>query len=190
MRWRVRSSSYGVVRPGQPTWAISLRSCQRHGVDRSLRRYDNARRTWLVLNDEEFAEFVQTRGPALLRTACFLSGSPQEGEDLLQQTLVNAYASFRRIREPAALEGYVRTTMVLRVCATMGRGPSGATWGSSPGTGPLLRSLLSARTSGTPKPASSWRRSPTGTFFRPLGLTTWRARAVLSRHPMPRRPLD
>ncbi len=51
-----------------------------------------------MLNDEEFAEFVQTRGPALLRTACFLSGSPQEGEDLLQQTLVNAYASFRRIR--------------------------------------------------------------------------------------------
>lgn len=75
-----------------------------------------------MLNDEEFAEFVQTRGPALLRTACFLSGSPQEGEDLLQQTLVNAYASFRRIREPAALEGYVRTTMV-RACISAGRKP-------------------------------------------------------------------
>lgn len=73
-----------------------------------------------MLSDEEFAEFVQTRGPALLRTACFLSGSRHEGEDLLQQSLVNAYASFRRIREPAALEAYVRTTMV-RACISSSR---------------------------------------------------------------------
>ena len=37
----------------------------------SLRRYDNQAGRWQVLSDEEFAEFVQTRGPALLRTACF-----------------------------------------------------------------------------------------------------------------------
>ena len=64
-----------------------------------------------MLSDDEFAEFVETRGPALLRTACFLEGSRHDGEDLLQQSLVNAYASFRRIREPRALEAYVRTTM-------------------------------------------------------------------------------
>ena len=65
-----------------------------------------------MLSDDEFAEFVHTRGPALLRTACFLSGNRHDGEDLLQQSLVNAYASFRRIKEPQALEAYVRTTMV------------------------------------------------------------------------------
>lgn len=62
-----------------------------------------------MLTDEEFAEFVQSRGPALLRTACFLGGSRHDGEDLLQQTLVSVYASYKRIREPAALEAYVRT---------------------------------------------------------------------------------
>lgn len=64
-----------------------------------------------MLTDEEFADFVQSRGPALLRTACFLSGSRQDGEDLLQQTLVSVFASFRRIREPVALGAYVRTSM-------------------------------------------------------------------------------
>lgn len=73
-----------------------------------------------MLTDEEFAEFVQSRGPALLRTACFLSGSRHDGEDLLQQTLVSVYASYKRIREPAALEAYVRTAMV-RASISAGR---------------------------------------------------------------------
>lgn len=64
-----------------------------------------------MLSEDEFAAFVHTRGPALLRTACFLAGNRHDGEDLLQQSLVAAYASFRRIREPQALEAYVRTTM-------------------------------------------------------------------------------
>jgi RNA polymerase sigma-70 factor (sigma-E family) len=64
-----------------------------------------------VLTDQQFTEFVIARGPALQRTAWFLAGSRLEGEDLLQQSLVKAYASLRRVRQPEALESYVRKVM-------------------------------------------------------------------------------
>lgn len=59
--------------------------------------------------DAEYVEFVQARSSALLRTACLLTaGDRQAAEDLLQTALAQAYVTWRRIREPAAREAYVR----------------------------------------------------------------------------------
>lgn len=62
--------------------------------------------------DAEFVEFVQTRSSALLRTACLLTaGDRQAAEDLVQTALAQAFVAWRRIREPAAREAYVRRTL-------------------------------------------------------------------------------
>lgn len=58
-----------------------------------------------------FREFVATRSGALLRTAYLLVGDRARAEDLLQTALVKTYTAWHRIREPAALESYVRRTM-------------------------------------------------------------------------------
>lgn len=62
--------------------------------------------------DRAFADFVAARSTALLRTAFLLTGDRALAEDLVQESLFAAYRSRARVREFAALEGYVRTTMV------------------------------------------------------------------------------
>lgn len=74
----------------------------------------------MVLTDQEFTEFVVARGPALQKSAWFLAGSRSDGEDLFQQSLVKAYANLRRVRQPGALESYVRTIMA-RTAISSGR---------------------------------------------------------------------
>jgi DNA-directed RNA polymerase specialized sigma24 family protein len=64
----------------------------------------------VTVEDERFAEFVHARSPALLRTACFLTGNPTAAEDLVQTALVKAYAARSRIRDQSSTEAYVRTT--------------------------------------------------------------------------------
>ncbi len=59
-----------------------------------------------------FVEFVHVRSPALYRIACLLVGDPVLAEDLLQQALVQLYARWAGLREPASAESYVRTTLV------------------------------------------------------------------------------
>lgn len=59
-----------------------------------------------------FVEFVHVRSPALYRTACLLVGDRALAEDLLQQALVQLYARWADLREPASAESYVRTTLV------------------------------------------------------------------------------
>ncbi|MEV7191840.1 SigE family RNA polymerase sigma factor [Streptomyces sp. NPDC093510] len=55
---------------------------------------------------DRFREFVETRSPALLKTAVLLSGGDRHaGEDLLQNALVKAAGRWQRIDEP---EAYVR----------------------------------------------------------------------------------
>lgn len=58
-----------------------------------------------------FEAFVRDSGPALLRTATLLTGSREQGQDLLQDALERCLRRWPRIRVefPAA---YVRTTMV------------------------------------------------------------------------------
>ncbi|WP_282700455.1 SigE family RNA polymerase sigma factor [Streptomyces sp. CC219B] len=63
-------------------------------------------------DEEAFSEFVHTRSRALLRTAYLLSGGDHAlAEDLLQSALVKAYVALPRLREPRALEAYVRRTL-------------------------------------------------------------------------------
>ncbi|MFI6324605.1 SigE family RNA polymerase sigma factor [Nonomuraea sp. NPDC050556] len=65
-----------------------------------------------VREDEEFHEYVRTRGPALLRTAHQLTGHACDAEDLLQSALTKTYLAWDRIQDLRALDGYVRRAMV------------------------------------------------------------------------------
>ncbi|MEU0563616.1 SigE family RNA polymerase sigma factor [Dactylosporangium sp. NPDC006015] len=62
--------------------------------------------------EDAFRAFVTARSPALLRSAYLLVGDRSKAEDLLQVTLLKAYQRWRRIKDPAAAEGYVRRAMV------------------------------------------------------------------------------
>lgn len=62
--------------------------------------------------EEEFHEYVRSRGPALLRTAHQLTGHASDAEDLLQSALTKTYLAWDRIQDPRALDGYVRRAMV------------------------------------------------------------------------------
>jgi RNA polymerase sigma-70 factor (sigma-E family) len=61
---------------------------------------------------EGFREFVQSRGPALSRTAYLLTGDHQLAQDLLQQALTNTAAHWPRVLAGGNPEGYVRRAMV------------------------------------------------------------------------------
>ncbi|RJL22116.1 SigE family RNA polymerase sigma factor [Bailinhaonella thermotolerans] len=62
--------------------------------------------------DDEFREYVVTRGPALLRTAYGLTGNRADAEDLLQAALTKTYLAWDRIQDRNSLDGYVRRAMV------------------------------------------------------------------------------
>ncbi|MEV0382782.1 SigE family RNA polymerase sigma factor [Nonomuraea sp. NPDC050643] len=62
--------------------------------------------------EDEFREYVMTRGPALLRAAHQLTGHPLDAEDLLQNALTKTYLAWDRIEDRRALDGYVRRAMV------------------------------------------------------------------------------
>lgn len=56
---------------------------------------------------------VRDRGAALVRYAALLTGDPREAEDLTQEALVRTFARARgSLREPAAVEGYVRRAIL------------------------------------------------------------------------------
>ena len=55
---------------------------------------------------------VRDRGPALLRYGYLLTGDPTDAQELVQDALVSVLARKARLREPAAVEGYVRQTML------------------------------------------------------------------------------
>ncbi|ADP78631.1 SigE family RNA polymerase sigma factor [Pseudofrankia inefficax] len=60
-------------------------------------------------DDRSFEEFVAERGTALLRTAVYLAGDRQAGEDLLQDVLLRAYGRWVKVDEP---EAYTRRALV------------------------------------------------------------------------------
>ncbi|WP_113698556.1 SigE family RNA polymerase sigma factor [Nonomuraea lactucae] len=66
----------------------------------------------ITKGEEEFREYVLTRGPALLRAAHQLTGHPLDAEDLLQNALTRTYLAWDRITDRGALDGYVRRAMV------------------------------------------------------------------------------
>lgn len=62
-------------------------------------------------SDGEFAEFVEAAWPGLYRTAYLMLGEHQLAEDLVQTTLTKTYASWAKVREPAAAVGYARVVL-------------------------------------------------------------------------------
>jgi RNA polymerase sigma-70 factor (sigma-E family) len=65
-----------------------------------------------VLDEPRFREFVANRQQSLLRTAYLLTGDWGTAEDLVQTALTKTYLARHRIRDVAAIEGYVRAAMV------------------------------------------------------------------------------
>lgn len=63
------------------------------------------------MDEGDFASFVVARTPALLRTAYLLCGDQQHAEDLVQLSLARTAARLPKVREPKALEAYVRRAM-------------------------------------------------------------------------------
>ncbi|WP_425550822.1 SigE family RNA polymerase sigma factor [Actinoallomurus liliacearum] len=61
---------------------------------------------------DEFRDFVAARRPTLLRAALLLTADRTEAEDLLQAALAKTYLAWDRIKDRAALDGYVRRAMV------------------------------------------------------------------------------
>ncbi|GAA1611248.1 SigE family RNA polymerase sigma factor [Nonomuraea maheshkhaliensis] len=57
------------------------------------------------------AEFVQIRGPALLRYGLVLTGNPHDAADLAQEALLKLSGSWSRVRKKQDPEGFVRITM-------------------------------------------------------------------------------
>lgn len=64
------------------------------------------------VDEEAFRGFVAARSTALLRSAYLLVGDRHRAEDLLQTALIKTYLARSRIRDVAAIEAYVRRTMV------------------------------------------------------------------------------
>lgn len=59
-----------------------------------------------------FTEYVARRHQPLLRTAYVLTGNRHDAEDLVQTTLAKTYLAWDRIRDPCAVDAYVRRAMV------------------------------------------------------------------------------
>lgn len=62
-------------------------------------------------SDAEFSEFVEAAWPGLYRTAYLILGEHQLAEDLVQTTLTKTYASWGKVREPAAAASYARVVL-------------------------------------------------------------------------------
>ena len=62
-------------------------------------------------SEQEFADLVRERTPALLRYAHLLTGDRARAEDLVQSAFAAAYRHRRRI-DPATAEAYVRRTLL------------------------------------------------------------------------------
>jgi RNA polymerase sigma-70 factor (sigma-E family) len=61
--------------------------------------------------DEDFSEFVRAAWPGLYRTAYLILGDHQLAEDLVQSALAKTYASWRKVRDPAAATAYARVVL-------------------------------------------------------------------------------
>lgn len=58
---------------------------------------------------DELERFLKARGDSLLRAAVLLAGSPESGEDLLQEALVRLLAHWHKVEGDP--EGYLRRTL-------------------------------------------------------------------------------
>jgi RNA polymerase sigma-70 factor (sigma-E family) len=63
------------------------------------------------LTDDEFTELVHVAWPGLYRTAYLMLGDHQLAEDLVQASLAKTYASWRKVKDPAAAPAYARVVL-------------------------------------------------------------------------------
>jgi RNA polymerase sigma-70 factor (sigma-E family) len=62
--------------------------------------------------DEEFAEFMRGRWPAMVRLAYALTGDLEDAHDVAQSAFVRAYASWGRVRRTGDPDAYVRRIVI------------------------------------------------------------------------------
>lgn len=63
-------------------------------------------------DEQEFAEYFSARRDAVRRSAYLLCGDWQRADDLAQTAFVALYRRWRKIRDPGALDAYVRRSVV------------------------------------------------------------------------------
>lgn len=63
------------------------------------------------MTDDEFTELVHAAWPGLYRTAYLMLGDHQLAEDLTQTALAKTYASWRKVKDPAAAPAYARVVL-------------------------------------------------------------------------------
>lgn len=64
------------------------------------------------VRDVEFAEYMQARQAALMRTAYLLTGDRHSAEDLVQTSLAKLYLAWDKVQDRGSVDGYVRRIMV------------------------------------------------------------------------------
>lgn len=64
-----------------------------------------------MTDDDEFAEFVRSRSPALHRYAYLLTGNSYDADDLVQEALIRLRGAWARIQRRDDPTGYTRTTI-------------------------------------------------------------------------------
>jgi RNA polymerase sigma-70 factor (sigma-E family) len=64
------------------------------------------------VDHDEFGELFATRSRPLRRTAYLLCGDWHRAEDLVQTTFAKVYAAWPRVREPQAMDAYLRRTLL------------------------------------------------------------------------------
>ncbi|MGN6474850.1 MAG: SigE family RNA polymerase sigma factor [Mycobacteriales bacterium] len=62
--------------------------------------------------DQQLADYVRARWPALVRYATVVCGDAAEGEELAQAALVRVTARWRLLRDRDNIDAYVRTAIV------------------------------------------------------------------------------
>jgi RNA polymerase sigma-70 factor (sigma-E family) len=66
-------------------------------------------------HEQEFAEYFEARRSAVRRSAYLLCGDWHRADDLAQVAFIALYRNWQKIREPAAVDAYLRRTLVRAV---------------------------------------------------------------------------
>src|SRR5712672_3635884 len=65
-------------------------------------------------SNRDFTSAMRAHQPKLYRTACFLTGDHHEGEDLLQETLLEAWKSWNSFEDRSAVYTWVYRILIRR----------------------------------------------------------------------------